>query len=444
MNSTEWTRKFWEQSDRIFWAGLVLGLGLSWWYATNQIVEGDQTQMIHKGYLGAYQGVWMSFGNAASVVGNVPGSVLAWVVGGPLFVWDSPYAPMLFLLLLRLAGFLMLDAVVRRVFPGSGLARLSFLLLCWLNPWFLFDSLLYNPAYLIFCAGLHCWTAWHMQHERRLLMTVLHVLSIGLAMQLHFSWPVLVFLSALMFYRGVLKVSWVGVLIATALIVVSLVPYLMQLWADPSLAHNPDPDARKRFIGWGALNVYPVLKAVLYWLRYGSWAFPSKLVNDTEFLWVGVQLLPVILENLWKIFMGLIGAVTVIIAAVANLTALSHIRPRLKRSAGTPVEPLDWMLLYSTAAFIAALISAGLAPIVFNYWHLTLIFPFALFPVIFWVTRYLGRSAQREARPVLAVAAFLVFINVVAINDSEKFSYAADYAQQTIEYVEREVGPRVR
>lgn len=444
MNSAEWTRKFWERSDSIFWAGVVLGLGLSWWYATNQIVEGDQTQMIHKGYLGAYQGVWMSFGNAASVVGNVPGSLLAWVVGGPLFVWDSPYAPMLFLLLLRLAGFLMLDAVVRRVFPGSGLARVSFLLLCWLNPWFLFDSLLYNPAYLIFCAGLHCWTAWHMQHEKRLLMTLLHVLSIGVAMQLHFSWPVLVFLSALMFYRGVLKVSWAAVLIAVALIVASLVPYLMQLWADPTLAYNADPDARKRFIGWGALNVYPVLKAVLYWLRYGSWAFPSKLVNNTEFLWVAVQFLPVVLENLWKIFMGLIGAVTVIIATVANLTALNAIRPRLKRSAGEPVEPLDWMLLYSTAAFIAALVSAGLAPIVFNYWHLTLIFPFALFPVLFWVTRYLGHSAQREARPVLAIAAFLVFINVVAINDSEKFSYTADYAQQTIEYVEQEVGPRVR
>lgn len=444
MSATQWSRKFWENSDRLFWAGVVFGLGLSWWYAVNQIVEGDQTQMIYKGYLGAYQGVWMSFGNAASVVGNVPGSLLAWVVGAPLLIWDSPYAPMLLLILLRLAGFLMLDAVVRRVFPGSGLARLAFLLLCWLNPWFLFDSLLYNPAYLIFCAGLHCLTAWHMQHEKRFGMTVLHVMSIGLAMQLHFSWPVLVFLSGLLFYRGILKISWAGVLVALAVIIASLIPYLMQLWADPSLAHNPDPDARKRFIGWGALNVYPVLKAVLYWLRYGSWAFPSKLVNNTEFLWVGVQFLPVILENLWKVFMGLAGAVTLVTAAVANLTAFQYIRPRLRRSASAPVASMDWMLLYSTAAFFAALISAGLSPIVFNYWHLTLIFPFALFPVLVWIMRYVSRSAERQARPVLVVAAFLVFVNVVAINDSDKFSFAADYAQQTMNYVRQEVGPRMR
>lgn len=444
MNASAWTQSFWEKSDSIFWAGVALGLGLSWWYALNQVVEGDQIQMIHKGYLGAYQGVWMSFGNAASVVGNVPGSLLAWVVGGPLLVWDSPYAPMLFLVLLRLTGFLMLDAVVRKVFPGSGLARISFLLLCWLNPWFLFDSLLYNPSYLIFCAGLHCWTAWHMQQRKHFAYTFAHVLAIGLAMQLHFSWPVLAFLSALMFYRGAIKVSWLAVLLALALIIATLVPYLMQLIADPTLARNPDPEARKRFIGWGALNVYPVLKAVLYWLRYGSWAFPSKLVNQTEFLWVGVQFLPVVLEHVWKILMGLVGAVTVVIAAVANWTAFAHIRPRLRRDTTTRIEPLDWMLLYAAAAFIASLISAGLSPIVFNYWHLTLIFPFALFPVLYWITRYLSRSALAQARPILWIAAFLILVNVVALNDSDKFSYAADYAQQTIDYVHKEIGPGVR
>ena len=440
MKPTAFTQNFWAQSDRIFWAGILLGLGLSWWYACNQIVDGDQLQMIHKGYLGAYQSVWLSFGNAASVVGNVPGSLLAWVVGGPLIVWDSPYAPMLFLILVRLAGFLMLDAVVRKVFPESGLMRLTFLLLCWLNPWFLFDSLLYNPAYLIFCVGLHCWTAWHMQHGRSFMTTLGHVLAIGIAMQLHFSWPLLVFLSALLFYRGLLKVNWLAVLVAVALIVFSLLPYIMELLTDPSLARNSDPETHSRYIGWGAVNVYPVLKSALYWLRYGSWSFPSKLVNNTDFQWLDIHFLQMVLVFAWKALLGILGAVTVVIAAIANITAFNHIRARLRRTSPAEVTPVDWMLIYAMAGFIAALISAGLAPLVFNYWHLTLIFPVALFPILFWTDKYLSREMRRNATGFVVVCLIFLLVNLVALNDSRKFSYSVDYAQQTMDYVHKEIG----
>ncbi len=186
----------------LFWMGVALGLVLSVWYASQQIMGGDQLQMIQRGYLGAYQGVWLSVGNTASVVGNVPGSVLAWLVGGPVLIWDSPYAPMLFLLVLRLIGFLLLDNVIRQVFDNRWQVRLIFLVLCWLNPWLLFDSLLYNPSYLIFCAGLHFWSAWQLRQAPKLVPSFLHVLSIGLAMQLHFSWPLLVFILPICFIEG--------------------------------------------------------------------------------------------------------------------------------------------------------------------------------------------------------------------------------------------------
>ncbi len=52
---------------------LLLGIGISILFFVSQVIGGDQTQMLHKGYLGAYEGVWLSYGNAASAVGNVPG-----------------------------------------------------------------------------------------------------------------------------------------------------------------------------------------------------------------------------------------------------------------------------------------------------------------------------------------------------------------------------------
>ncbi|MGL4754066.1 MAG: 3-deoxy-D-manno-octulosonic acid transferase, partial [Aeromonadaceae bacterium] len=79
-------------SKMMFGAVILSGLMLSWLFFSHQLLTGDQTQMLYKGYLGAYEGVWLSYGNAASAVGNVPGSLSAWLIGGPLLLWDSPYA----------------------------------------------------------------------------------------------------------------------------------------------------------------------------------------------------------------------------------------------------------------------------------------------------------------------------------------------------------------
>ncbi|WP_235869368.1 hypothetical protein [Veronia nyctiphanis] len=83
-----------------YMGALLIGTLLAVIYANNQILTGDQTQMLDKGYLGAYQGIWQAFGNAASAVGNVPGSLSAVIVGGPLVLWDSPWAPMALLIAL--------------------------------------------------------------------------------------------------------------------------------------------------------------------------------------------------------------------------------------------------------------------------------------------------------------------------------------------------------
>ena len=75
---------------------LVLGLFLALFYAQHQILTGDQTQMLYKGYMGAYKHVWINYGNAASAVGNIPGSMISYVVALPVMLYDSPMSPMVF------------------------------------------------------------------------------------------------------------------------------------------------------------------------------------------------------------------------------------------------------------------------------------------------------------------------------------------------------------
>ncbi len=424
------------KKNKLFYFGVMfIGLLTSILYSNLQKLTGDQTQMLYKGYLGAYEGVWLSYGNAASAVGNVPGSLSAWLIGGPLLLWDSPYAPMVLLLAMRLVGFLLFDAVIRQVFDDR--VRLLFLVLCWLNPWFQYESLLYNPSYLFLFSAMHCWSAWHMRERASFWHMIVHLLAIGMAMQLHYSWPLLAVMSTYLFWRRILKVSWSGVVVATLLIGASLIPYAMEVMSNSHITQNVDPEARQRYIGWGLVHVYPVLKSVLYWLRYGSWLFASKLVNDTQFIWLaGHEYLQMAAIWLWRIVIYGVGSATVLLAAKANWQLWRELKPRLLRSDRAPVDGESWLGLYALAAVLAVLVSAALSPIIFNYWHLMLIFPYALFPILLLLVRWSRRYPQWVGKGLLAATLFCTAVNLIAACDSTKFSYQADYKTQVLEYLQ--------
>ncbi len=425
--------------NALFVACIFAGLLLSWLFSVNQLLTGDQTQMLYKGYLGAYEGIWLSYGNAASAVGNVPGSLSAWLIGGPLLLWDSPYAPMVLLLAMRLVGFLLFDAVIRQVFVdpvSKDNARLLFLVLCWLNPWFQYESLLYNPSYLFLFSAMHCWSAWHMRERASFWHTIVHLLAIGMAMQLHYSWPLLAVISTYLFWRRILKVSWSGVVVAVLLIGASLIPYAMEVMSNSHITQNVDPEARQRYIGWGLVHVYPVLKSVLYWLRYGSWLFASKLVNDTQFIWLaGHEYLQMAAVWLWRVVIYGVGSATVLLAAKANWQLWRELKPRLLRSDRASVDGTSWLGLYALAAILAVLVSAALSPIIFNYWHLMLIFPYALFPILLLLVSWSRNHPQWVGKGLLAATLFCTAVNLIAASDSTKFSYQADYKQQVQEYL---------
>lgn len=426
--------------ERFFWLAVLVGLGLSVWYQINQIVDGDQLQMIQRGYAAAYQGLWPVTGNTASVVGNVPGFVSTAVVAGPLMLWDSPYAPIVLLVLLRLIGFLLIDAVVREAVPGSMALRLWLVVLLWLNPWVQFDSLLYNPAYLIFCFGLHFYSAWRLRAAPSFWWSFWHVVAIGLAVQMHFSWPLLAFVSVYLWWRQLVRVNWWGVVAAASVAVISLLPYLLAVLSNPEIARHSDPGTQERYIGWGAVNVYPILKSLIYWLRYGAWAFPSKLVNDAGFDWAtGWQSLELALVWIWRIGQYVLAALTMMVALGANIVAWFGIRHHWRRRDGLVQDGVTWLLLYSFGAFLAMLVSSGLSPIVFNYWHLALILPAALMPVVLWTNQTFSRESTVFVKAVLIVAAVFVATNLVAINDSRKFSWSADYTEQVRQYVDTQI-----
>ena len=427
----------------------LVGLLLALLYSSNQALNGDQLQTLYRGYLAAYQGSWLNYGNAASVVGNVPGSLSTLVVGVPLVLWDSPWAPMLVIIACNIAALVLLDKVIRQVFDEP--ARLLFLVLFWLSPWFLYQHMLYNPAYLFFCSALHFYTAFHLRDKSSFWLTFWHVIAIGLVMQLHYSWPLLVLVSGYLFVRAIIKINYWAVAAAFLVLAASLVPYILEVLAASFDATRPEEFAKQRYIGWGLVHVYPVLKALIYWLRYSSFLFTEKLISGATFDWItSSDMLRMVVQYAYRGVLYGVGLFTLVFSFEANWYLFKRVKglwlaggllrrfaPRNDEKTEEFIAPRndvevnseDWLMLYFGACVVAILISAGLSPTVFGYWHLIMLYPFAAMNMLVYL-KHNHLKPSNFVRYLLLIGVFSVFVNLVAAHDSVKFTYKVPYVEQ--------------
>jgi hypothetical protein len=411
---------------------LFVGLALSFFYASHQILTGDQTQMIYKGYMAAYKDVWINYGNAASAVGNVPGSMLTYVVALPVMLFDSPWSPMAFLILLHLASYLLLDNVIKDIFKSD--LRLVFLVIYWLNPWFLFENILYNPSYLFFFAALHFWSAYRQKEKSSFGYSFLHMLSIGLAMQFHYSWIILSIISLYLVYRKIVKVNWFGVACGVVVIGISLIPYLQAVMQNSSITHHAEDTGR--YIGWGGVHVYPVIKSFLYWLRYGSFFFPNKLIMSANFDWLtSIHFVQLIFIYLYKAVVIVVGVATLYFSYKANRNFYEQVKGKMfvRKEADSKEE---WLLLYVFGAVLGVFISSILSPIIFSYWHLIMVFPFAIMPFLIYFRVY---SQKYFKKFLLFTLCYFMLINTMGAIDSRKYDLKRHYADDVTVYVAKSV-----
>ncbi len=411
---------------------LLLGLGLSLFYASHQVLTGDQTQMLYKGYMAAYRDVWINYGNAASAVGNVPGSMLTYVVALSVMLFDSPWSPMLLLIFLHLVSYFLLDAVIKDIFKAD--IRLVFLIIYWLNPWFLFENILYNPSYLFFFSALHFWSAYKQREQSSFWYSFLQMLSIGLAMQFHYSWIILSIISLYLVYRKIVQVNWFGVAFGLVVISISLIPYLQAVIQNSSITKHADDTGR--YIGWGGIHVYPVLKSFIYWLRYNSFFFPNKLIMSAHFDWIGsTHTVQLIFIYLYKALVVTIGAATLYFSYKANRLLYDRLKGRFfMRKMSSSKE--EWLLLYVFGAVLGVFISSILSPIIFNYWHLIIVFPFAIMPFLIYFKSYSRNYLQKF---VFFTVSYFLLINIMGAIDSGKYNIKVNYVDDVNAYVSKSV-----
>lgn len=381
---------------------LMAGLILSLFLAVTLKYDPDQVQMLTKGMALAFHGIWTPYGNAVTGGGFLPGGLLTGLTGIPLLIWDQALAPQLFIILLHLCGVYLFDRALRDYF--TPMQRFVFFCLIWLTPWRIGHSVLWNPSYLFFIAAVHFYTASKLANRsstsacKAFFLSFFHVLIIGLAFQVHASAVILVIISAYLGVGRYIKCNWLGVASAIVVVLCSLIPYFLAMQQDVS-ASDTDTTGINSFYGYGLVNIYPMLKALLYWPRYTSTIIPERLFSG-----LSVTTYPVL-----TLLYYVLGIISMLPACWALCWFLGK-ATRAGKSLFTMGSCTDH---YCLAAFIALVASAALSPINFSNWYLLLILPAAYMVFVNFLWAKLHFLSRIQAGWILGCSCiYLVLLNI--------------------------------
>lgn len=388
----------------------ALGLGISVIMVLRSQTGTDQFNLLSGGWILLTEGRLQPYGNPMSGGGHEPGGLTSLIVGLPLLVWRDFRAVNFTVLLTHVLAYALLDRMARAALSPFG--RLLVCILYWLNPWRLyFSSYLWNPNYLFVLGAVHAWTAHKQRDQAGFGLSFLHLFAIGFAFQLHGSFLILAIASVLLACRGYMKVDWRGAAAAAILIVLSLVP-----WLHASIQHPEILPVQTGFLGRGLITLYPLLRGVLYWLRYPA-IFLSGQTTHFDFTPALGGAADRVLTPTIDILIRYVGTPTVLLSLLANIW-LWRRRPRLRFARfDARASSREWLHGYSRWCFLAAVITFSLSPTTTMMWQGLIVLHAAVLPLVLWAE---AMSRSRWSRWVTLgvrahAAALVVIILAVSV-----------------------------
>jgi hypothetical protein len=404
---------------------IILGFLLTALFAYGHFIDGDVIQILQKAHLFVTQGVLTPYGNVSTsgASGATPGAFLTLATGGAMKIWFSPWSALALLALLHFLAYLMFYDVVKNFVSVKTWIFIP--LLFWLNPWRLSEVFLWNPGYIFVAAALHMWSAFYLSKQRSFVFSLVHSLSIFLALQIHASFFILILMTFFLLWTRALKPHWTGAFSGILLGILSLVPYLLAGLEDPSLFPQPGSGDGKGFLFFGLVAVYPLLKGFWYWILFGSTIFQTHVFHQVHFQWLGEgSLVALLVGKAWLIIKYLVGVGGVALSFVVNYGFYQGHKNKLKIWKSRQQSSQEWLVYYCICAFWAALVATALSPTLPIYWHLLMVWPMALVPLILFINQTFESGSLlgslRFKRYFLVLLVYFSLTNFFAAMGSKK------------------------
>lgn len=383
---------------------MVVAVALSAFLVARSQIWGDQWNLLRRGWELAANGHLVPYGNPTSRIGGYePGPATSLLVGLPLMVWHDYRAPALFVALTHLLAWWLVDRVMRNVL--SPRERLFLFVLYAVGPWRIFFSgFVWNPNFLFLVGAIHLATSWVSRERPSFVASAIQVVAIGIGFQLHISAAMLGLATLILAYRGVVKLSWLGVGAGVAIVAASFAPWVVAALADPSIM--PHTDA-----GSGGIGVLRLPVSIFRWFYY-TCAFGSVCCSEKMTIFdlshaLGPTVGPVV-TSIARFIVEVFGNLSVLVPAILAWRFWRHPARWWKRRPPSS-SPRRFIDEYVRWVLIAALIACVLDPQPVMMWCLLVVFHAAVYPVVHGLA-VLSRKPRWRWIPRAVPAAIAVFL----------------------------------
>jgi hypothetical protein len=386
---------------------LIAGVVFQLFLWSRQSLREDQLAELRLGLALVEDGHLSPVGVASSGQGHVPGSLFQLLIGVPLQFWRDYRAPGLGLVLTHMLAVAVLIATIGR---AMGIRLLMFYLaVYWLSPWRTYHSgFLWNPNYLVLPAALHLGSSYLLRSRKRFLPSAVLATSIVLALQLHASFIILGFASALMIWRKLIRLDWRGAVVGVALGSLTLIPTAIAFFRGTLPDIVPHRAADASAITMPILNA---MKSLLYWFRFGSPEVGRRL-GETVYLSGdavdATPFLPIPSAIVAAVALAATVAVAVPVLAAAKFLRPSLLRGSRNRTGSAHTTDIAWTQAYALCFLLAMLATALLSPSIFQAWHVLISLHAACIPVAL----FLGFCADSRARWMRSIVILFLAVHV--------------------------------
>ncbi|MFC1475528.1 hypothetical protein ACFLQW_00820 [Candidatus Zixiibacteriota bacterium] len=370
----------------IFFAGLILQLFLFFraWLSNDQVI----LLQVGLDYAGSHH--WPAVAKGMSGAGHVPGSLLALLIGLPLEIFPHFKAPNIVVFLFHVIAVLLLINVLSK---SIGLKfTVIFLGLYWLSPWRLYHAgFLWEPSFLYLPAAVHLWACWRLKDRRTFGPSLVLGLILIATFQIHASFVILLVLTLMLIARRLVKLNWLGLACGCVIGGITLVPTIMAL-VEGTLPSIPPQDG---FPGRGLVYVFPLLKSLLYWVRFISLDAGGIIKSTVFFKSAWTSLGPT--HEFWGFTVKSLYAIAVASVVFCGAAALLYLKKAWAERAAAGKQAEQWIGQYVLMALLAMFVSAGLSPVTVQGWHVILILPAACISGAYWMYRKMdsGKNIYR-------------------------------------------------
>lgn len=411
-------------------AVFLIGSFLSYLSFKTQALHYDNTQILDRVFTYFFENQWIHFGNAATGVGFVPGSLITFINVVAMKMFFSAYSMMAMIWIFHTIALILILHLLK---PINKFLILDFLILFWLNPWRIDQTILYNPSYIFLFSAMHLYSAIKMS-EKNMCHTFIHFLSIGFCAQVHLSFVILVFLSVILWFFKFIKISWSGFFLALVAILASLYPWMMAVLFDPPF-RQADFEVKKSFLFKNTILIFPIFKSILYWIRYSTTYFSSNIFMDLSLEWLDGTALKYLVKYPFIFLKYVFAIISLYFSTKIHWKNFLEYGPYLlKRKDKYNLSLKSRLMIYSCYMFFSAILATMISPIEFNHWHLIITFPISLLVVSLFFNQLRQSKPKTHAFGCLAITVFFISYNLLTSIDSRSHKLENDYSKAVIEY----------